>query len=425
MADINASKLRIGSNDLVLQDAALRASMSAEYSASSTYAVGDIVLKDGQLYECNTAISTAEAWTAAHWTAVTVSEKVADLKAETSSLKEDLSGISEYGSENVCPVKSGSYSLSTITVVADGKGNYTINGTASEGNVHYNLFYDSSSFPTGIKAGDKILAKVNSTNTAIRFYVMWWVNGSKVGTDVNWLSDGYKYFDIPSNATGMEIRLTVRNGTATNNDVLTPFIFADKTKYEFNQEIDRNATDIALVASHMPMGYAPMEVTAISGLVNKWNEVVTPAGYAYVKQAVNVGETYKVSGWYYGDNFPAYLFLNGSSVVSFHNTDATGAFRNIEVTVPANATHIVINGYTDCPAAIAHYGMVDAGSADSRDSVVVGVGDSYNYNNINTAVTENTGRIVAVDYGTYETEIENLATNKTIIGKDVDLCVLS
>ena len=67
-------------NEIV--DDALRGSMADEYSASSTYAVGDMVLKDGQLYECNTAITTAEAWTAAHWTAVTVGSELSDLKED-------------------------------------------------------------------------------------------------------------------------------------------------------------------------------------------------------------------------------------------------------------------------------------------------------------------------------------------------------
>ena len=90
MAEIETSVLRIGSNDLVLQDGAARGSLADAYSASSTYAVGDMVLKDGRLYECNTAISTAEAWTAAHWTAVTVSEKLADISGEVSTVKDGL-----------------------------------------------------------------------------------------------------------------------------------------------------------------------------------------------------------------------------------------------------------------------------------------------------------------------------------------------
>ena len=40
------------------------------YSASATYAVGDRVRYGNYMYECNTAITTAEAWTAAHWTAL-------------------------------------------------------------------------------------------------------------------------------------------------------------------------------------------------------------------------------------------------------------------------------------------------------------------------------------------------------------------
>jgi len=40
----------------------------AVYSASSTYAVGDRVRYSYSIWECNTAITTAEAWNAEHWT---------------------------------------------------------------------------------------------------------------------------------------------------------------------------------------------------------------------------------------------------------------------------------------------------------------------------------------------------------------------
>jgi hypothetical protein len=40
------------------------------YSTSSTYAVGDRVRASYQVWECITAITTAEAWTAAHWKAL-------------------------------------------------------------------------------------------------------------------------------------------------------------------------------------------------------------------------------------------------------------------------------------------------------------------------------------------------------------------
>ena len=38
------------------------------YSTSATYAVGDRVRYSNSMYECNTAITKGESWTAAHWT---------------------------------------------------------------------------------------------------------------------------------------------------------------------------------------------------------------------------------------------------------------------------------------------------------------------------------------------------------------------
>ena len=57
-----------------------------EYSASKTYAVGDHVMKSGHYYVCKTAITTAEAWTAAHWTEVAVGDEVTDLKSQITPL---------------------------------------------------------------------------------------------------------------------------------------------------------------------------------------------------------------------------------------------------------------------------------------------------------------------------------------------------
>lgn len=51
------------------------------YSASKTYAVGDYVYYNGTLYRCTTAISTAEAWTAGHWTAAKLGDDCSALKS--------------------------------------------------------------------------------------------------------------------------------------------------------------------------------------------------------------------------------------------------------------------------------------------------------------------------------------------------------
>lgn len=51
------------------------------YNSSSTYAVGDYCIYNNSLYRCTTAITTAEAFTVGHWTAVNVTGEVSDLKS--------------------------------------------------------------------------------------------------------------------------------------------------------------------------------------------------------------------------------------------------------------------------------------------------------------------------------------------------------
>lgn len=57
------------------------ANTAPAYSTSATYAVGDYCIYNSQLYRCTTAITTAEAWTAAHWTAVQLGGDVSTLRS--------------------------------------------------------------------------------------------------------------------------------------------------------------------------------------------------------------------------------------------------------------------------------------------------------------------------------------------------------
>lgn len=85
---------------------AVDANLAALYSTSATYAVGDYCTKDGQLYRCTTAISTAEAWTAAHWSAVALGDDTRDLKSFFSY----LDGFTSYG------FSRGNNNLITVTI---------------------------------------------------------------------------------------------------------------------------------------------------------------------------------------------------------------------------------------------------------------------------------------------------------------------
>ena len=50
--------------------------LAPEYSNTSTYAVGDLCVYENKLYECSTAIATAEDWDATHWTETTIAESI-------------------------------------------------------------------------------------------------------------------------------------------------------------------------------------------------------------------------------------------------------------------------------------------------------------------------------------------------------------
>lgn len=50
--------------------------VSDAYDPTQTYAVGDYCIYNNTLYRCNTAITTAEAWNSAHWTATSIASEL-------------------------------------------------------------------------------------------------------------------------------------------------------------------------------------------------------------------------------------------------------------------------------------------------------------------------------------------------------------
>lgn len=64
--------------------------LAPAYSTSGTYAVGDYVTYTGNVYRCTTAITTAEAWTAAHWTQIAIGDELSSTKADLSQLSGNI-----------------------------------------------------------------------------------------------------------------------------------------------------------------------------------------------------------------------------------------------------------------------------------------------------------------------------------------------
>ena len=75
---------------MIAATAAANGAIAATYSSSSTYAVGAYCIHDGGLYRCTTAITTGEAWTAAHWTAAKIGPDLATEASTRAAADSDL-----------------------------------------------------------------------------------------------------------------------------------------------------------------------------------------------------------------------------------------------------------------------------------------------------------------------------------------------
>ena len=95
-----------GNMDKIDAEAAkVRGNFAGTYDATATYAVGDYCVYSGDLYRCTTAISTAEAWTAAHWVQVAAGD-------ELTTLADDISTLTTNTKELVALHTTGSYNNS-------------------------------------------------------------------------------------------------------------------------------------------------------------------------------------------------------------------------------------------------------------------------------------------------------------------------
>lgn len=81
---------------------------ASAYSSSKTYAVGDYVIHNSNLYRCTTAITTAESFTAAHWTQVVLGDDVTDLKSALNEVRDaTLSDVTDVYSHTTAITAGG------------------------------------------------------------------------------------------------------------------------------------------------------------------------------------------------------------------------------------------------------------------------------------------------------------------------------
>ena len=294
MAQIETRVLKVGDNDLVLQDAAIRASMATEYNASSPYAVGDMVLHDGQLYECSTAIATAEAWTAAHWTAVVVGDELSSLKEEytqildsayvtdtasgsiasfpdgadgvpVKSLKVNIeplqSGSGDPSPDNVRPISGHTQAVVTRTgknlfdgVMEDG----TIDGNGN--NAYQANRYRSKNY-ISVKPNQRYVFSKNGAKQTVnwRLYDInkTFMSGINIGSNPFTVPDGCYYLrffadDVINVTSGLQLELGETPTAYESPNIQTVTIDLDGTRYGGTLDVGTGVltVDRAFIASY-------------------------------------------------------------------------------------------------------------------------------------------------------------------------------
>ena len=158
------------------------------YSDASTYAVGDYVVYEHGLYKCNTAITTAEAWTAAHWTQVSVADELLAIYTAIASKQDTL-----VSGTNIKTV--GGQSLL-------GSGNVDVGG---------GLYFTS----VPISATTGTIATVSDANITSDHVLSFceFASASAIGSDVAWTTaaGSLTLTGTCTNATTAEIVLVKKN----------------------------------------------------------------------------------------------------------------------------------------------------------------------------------------------------------------------
>ena len=129
------------------------------YSSLQTYAVGDYCIYGNTLYKCTTAITTAEAWNSAHWTAVTVTDEIKESAVAISSTQPSTEEKVWFKKgKNLC---KGNFSNGTISTIEVSNRLFTYQNIELKAGVQYTfstnmnlstykyaITYSTNKFPT-------------------------------------------------------------------------------------------------------------------------------------------------------------------------------------------------------------------------------------------------------------------------------------
>ena len=222
-----------------------------EYDDTSTYTVNDYCVHEGLLYKCISTISTAEAWTPAHWSRVYVTDEIAGASS--------LQGLSDVNISSPTAGQALVYDATSSKWVNGAGGSSSsasgvyIGTCDTAGNQSAKQVTISSDQGFTLEKGATICVKFANTNTASNVtisvnngtaYPIWYNLGAYTASSDNivgranryityvfdgsyWAWAGMGYFYLYSNMTQAEAQA----GTAVTGRLVPPTILKEAIYY--------------------------------------------------------------------------------------------------------------------------------------------------------------------------------------------------
>ena len=270
------------------------AAIAPTYSGSALYSVGSYAWYNGSLYRCTTAITTAEAWTAAHWTAAALGD---DVTYKTDTLHEIFN---EYGMNNrydigiISNAKISEAAGKGVTITQLSSTSFMLNGTATAG-FNINLFRTRNVGGTdyfSVKCSDQTvddsdigmtLGYFNQEDTAVGYLTAVGINQAP------------KKVEYPSAAVKNRDYFAIQNGGSFANAVF--YICASPTQATtFDEKILQNTQSINDEKTSFAYSFAPIIVGKSSYLeYDTTKETLTiPQDIIYLGNKVDGNTIYKI-----------------------------------------------------------------------------------------------------------------------------------
>ena len=283
--------------------------------------MGDYVVQSDKLYRCKTAITVAEAWTAAHWTPANVGD--------------ELTGFAKYNAVDLLKNNLEHYNTSYNGVVYTWSSDLsylTVNGTAT-GQSWCTLFDGENTMPFGIEAGKtyyvKVKMPVNNLYLTIRQLGVNYTLISQIDADEPLM------LTIDPACIGMEIRIQAVVGTTYNNVTVSEFsILNADSNLGLSERLNNLSIDVD----------ATLSVSGKAADAQKTGALAAPVFSASIAYA---------AGQHVLNNGTLYVFTADHAAGAWTGTDATavnlgGEISDLKNTINgiAQKLHLEIVGTT-------------------------------------------------------------------------------